>query len=148
MDISKTIVSKSDQLNADDLIGGAIKVQVKKVTKGPADQPVIIHISGGYQPFKPSKTARRVLASQWGTETDEWLGRWMELYRDESVKWAGEEVGGIRVSGLSHIDKAATLSLATSRGKKANQRVRVLKFKEADGKQHHEAQSRSEEAGG
>jgi hypothetical protein len=59
-------------------------------------------------PFKPSKTVVRILAYAWGKETDDWPeNARMTLYRDEKVKWAGQEVGGIRVSHLSHIDKQA-----------------------------------------
>ena len=133
MDITQYIKAKSDQLNADDLIGGPITVQVERVTRGNADQPVNVHISGGHCPFKPSKTALRVISAAWGTETDAWVGRWLELYRDASVKWAGKEVGGIRVSGMSHIDRDMTLSLSESRGKKKAERVRVLKAPEQAG---------------
>ena len=133
MDISQYIKAKSDQLNADDLIGGPITVQVQRVTPGNSEQPVVVHVSGGHCPWKPSKTALRVLSHAWGVETDEWVGRWVELYRDESVKWAGKEVGGIRVAGMSHIAKAITLSLAESKGKKKAERVRVLKAPQQSG---------------
>lgn len=127
MDITPFIKAKSDQLNADDLLGGPITVQIERVTQGNREQPVVIHISGGHMPWKPSKTALRVLAHAWGTDTKPWVGRWMTLYRDETVRWAGEEVGGIRIKALSHITEDISLSLAESRGKKKNQRVAVLK---------------------
>ena len=41
----------------------------------------------------------------------------MTLFRDEKVKWAGEEVGGIRVSHLSHIDKQLKVALRESEQK-------------------------------
>lgn len=127
MDITPFIKAKSDQLNADDLLGGPITVQIERVTQGNREQPVVIHISGGHMPWKPSKTALRVLAHAWGTKTGPWEGRWLTLYRDETVKWAGEEVGGIRIKAMSHITEAISLSLAESKGKKKNQRVAVLK---------------------
>lgn len=127
MDISPFIKAKSDQLNADDLLGGPITVQIERVTQGSRDQPVVIHISGGHMPWKPSKTALRVLAHAWGTKTGPWEGRWLTLYRDETVKWAGEEVGGIRIKAMSHITEDISLSLTESKGKKKNQRVAVLK---------------------
>ena len=42
----------------------------------------------------------------------------MTLYNDQAVKFGGVDVGGIRISHLSHIDKEIRVSLNTSRGKK------------------------------
>ena len=41
----------------------------------------------------------------------------MTVFRDPSAKWAGEEVGGIRVSHLSHIDGPFKLALRESQKK-------------------------------
>jgi hypothetical protein len=103
-DISHTIIAKSDQLNASDLLGGPITVTVESVgVKQGRDQPVSIKIDGGYQPYKPCLTVRRILAKLWGVKSAQWVGRQLTLYCDESVKWAGEEAGGIRVSHMSNI---------------------------------------------
>lgn len=118
-DMTNTIVPKSDQLNADDLIGGPITVTVQSVSKtGADDQPVSIHIGGGRQPYKPCKSMRRLLVFCWGKDGNQWIGRSMTLYCDPSVKWAGTEVGGIRISHLSHIDKQMSVSLTVTRGKR------------------------------
>lgn len=118
-DMTNTIVPKSDQLNADDLIGGPITVTVQSVSKtGADDQPVSIHIGGGRQPYKPCKSMRRLLVFCWGKDGNQWIGRSMTLYCDPSVKWAGAEVGGIRISHLSHIDKQMSVSLTVTRGKR------------------------------
>lgn len=127
MDITPYLKAKSDQLNADDLLGGDITVQVEGVNKGNSDQPVVIRISGGHCPFKPSKTALRIIAAAWGTETNQWVGRWMQLYRDATVKWAGTEVGGIRIRAMSHLDRPLNLALTETRGKKHNWKIGVLK---------------------
>lgn len=128
MNIADTIVAKSDQLNADDLVGGPITVQIQGASRGAVDQPVVIKITGGHQPWKPCKTTRRILVAAWGPETDAWLGRWVTLHRDERVKWAGEEVGGIRIAAMSHIDeRGQTLSLAISKGKKSTHHVKFLR---------------------
>ena len=63
----------------------------------------------------------------WGKDAEQWAGRLVELYRDDSVRFGGSAVGGIRVAGLSHISKPMTLSLAVSRGKKSATRVSVLR---------------------
>jgi hypothetical protein len=128
LDVSAFIKSKSDQLNADDLVGGDVTVQIREVRKtGSAEQPIAIVIDGGHMPVKPSKTMLRVLCAAWGTDASKWRGRWMRLYRDSSVKWGGAAVGGIRVRALSHIDAPMTLALAEAKGKKKAERVDVLR---------------------
>ena len=103
-DISATIVAKSDQLNACDLLGGPITVKVTGVNVYKnVDQPVSIQIDGDHQPFKPCLTVRRILAKLWGPSSKEWIGQSMTLYCDESVMWAGERAGGIRVSHVTGI---------------------------------------------
>lgn len=118
-DVSDTIVAKSDQLNADDLVGGPITVTIAGVKRVNEDQPIAIQISGGHQPFKPCKTMRRALVFAWGKDSTQWVGRSLCLVRDPTVKWAGEAVGGIRIQAMSHIASRLELSLAVSKGKKA-----------------------------
>ena len=118
MDLTETIVPKSDQLNADDLITGPVTVTVESVDGGSAEQPVNVHlVEFPGRPFKPSKTVRRVLVAAWGPETDVYAGRRMTLFGDPTVRWAGQEVGGIRVSALSHISQTLKLSLAEASAK-------------------------------
>lgn len=125
-DISDTLKAKADQLNSDDLIGGPIVVTITKANKVSDDQPVVLGISGGYQPFKPCKTMRRALSIAWGPKMSEWIGRSMKLYRDPNVKWAGDAIGGIRISHLSHIPKRLELFLTETRGKKKKTIIEVL----------------------
>lgn len=117
-DILASITAKSDQLNACDLIGGPITVQVVGVSKGAADQPVIVNIGPERQPYKPSKTFRRVLVDCWGANPNAWVGRRMTLYCDPKIKWAGEEVGGISISHMSDIDKERRVLVNVTKGKK------------------------------
>lgn len=123
MDLSKTIIAKSDQLNADDLLGGPQTFTIVEVRPGSEEQPVSIVLAEWprNRPFKPSKTVQRILSYVWGsTETDDWPeGARMTLYRDEKVKWAGEEVGGIRVSHVSHIRERMKVALQESKHKKS-----------------------------
>jgi hypothetical protein len=116
-DLSSTVIAKSDQLNADELID-PITITVTRVDKVKAkDQPVHIH-SAGRQPFKPCLTMRRLLIAAWGKYKDEWVGRSMVLYCDHEVMWAGKEQGGVRVSHVSHITEHVSRMLSVARGRK------------------------------
>lgn len=129
MNLSQALIARSDQLNADDLISGPRTFTIKEVRRGDADQPVAIVLAEfpDKRPFKPSKTVLRLLAYAWGEETDDWPENpRLTLYRDEKVKWAGVEIGGIRVSHMSHIDKPLKVALAESKGKKSLWRVDPL----------------------
>ena len=120
MDLTESIAPKSDQLNAEDLLTGPRTVTVEKVTKGSIEQPVNIHLVGlPGRPFKPSKTVRRILVAAWGADASTYTGRRMTLFRDPAVRFGGQDVGGIRVSHLSHINKRLTLALTVTRGKRA-----------------------------
>lgn len=127
MDVSETILAKSDQINAIDLVEPVI-VTVTDVKAGPADQPVHIITDkyGPERPFKPSKTVRRDLAKAWGVEAKAWIGRSMELYNEPTVKWAGKPVGGIRVSALSHIPNPIQTAHTITRGQYTEVTIRVL----------------------
>ena len=116
-----TIIAKSDQLNADDIIGGTITVTVTAVKRGDsAEQPVVIHYQGDNgRPYKPCKTMRRVLIAGWGENGSAWVGRSMTLYCDPQVRFGGAEVGGIRISHMSDISAPIKVSLTATKGKKA-----------------------------
>ena len=118
-DFSKTIIPKSDQLNADDLVSSPITIRITEVKTGTNDQPCIIRFEGDQgRPYKPNKSMRKLIISQWGSEGNNWVGKYLTLYRDPTVKWAGEEVGGIVISGMSDIEKNFKLGLNVTRGRK------------------------------
>lgn len=125
-DVSDTIVAKSDQLNADDLMAGPITVKITKVTRGNADQPLSVHITG-HQPWKPCKTMRRVLVAAWGPDAKLWVGRSVRLFRDETVQWASKDVGGVRISHVSDIESEMKLNLTKTRGKKKAHLIKPLR---------------------
>jgi len=128
-DISNTILAKSDQLNADDLISAPRRIKVTSVIQGNADNPVIVHYEGDTgRPFKPCKTVRRILAAAWGVDADNWVNKEVVLYCDPSVVYAGKEVGGIRIKALSDIPKRMIISLAKTRGKKLEHVIDVLEL--------------------
>jgi hypothetical protein len=128
LDVGPFLVARSDQLNADDLVGGSVVVQITAASAGNAEQPVILTISGGHKPWKPCKTMLRVMAFGWDDKNAlAWVGRWVRLHRDASVKWGGVAIGGIRIEAMSHIPRNITLMLAeTKGGKKIEHRIAVL----------------------
>lgn len=128
IDVSHTIVPKSDQLNADDMIAGPIlfTIQGIKLTQDQA-QPVIIAIDGGKQPYKPCKSMRRVLIKLWGKNANEWVGKSLVLYCEPNVVFAGQKVGGIRISHMSNINGQQKMMLTTSRSKRSEYTVIQLK---------------------
>lgn len=129
MNISKTITPKSDQLNADDLIGGSMNIKIRDVKVIDSEiQPLQIFFDGdNNKPYKPSKGMRRVLIQLWGTEGDNFVGKSLTLYRDENVKFGGDSVGGIRISHASHINEPTRVLETVSKGKRRPITINVLK---------------------
>ena len=123
--LADTIKPKSDQLNADDLMLGAITVTITGVRRGSADQPINIEIHG-YMPYKPCKTMRRLLIKVWGDNGHEWVGRSMTLYCDPTIKYAGIAVGGIRISHVTHLEQKQSFMLTASKGHKKEHTVYPL----------------------
>ena len=123
-----TIEAKSDQLNAEDLIGGPRTVRVTSVkVSASEDQPVWVYFEGDNgKPFKPCKTVRRLLVRVWGDDSTVYAGRSMTLYLDQDVKYGGMAVGGIRVSHVSHIDAPKKFFLTETRGKKREITVKPM----------------------
>ena len=124
-----TILAKSDQLNADDIIGTGITITVTAVKRGDsAEQPVVIHYQGDNgRPYKPCKTMRRVLIAGWGENGAAWIGRSMTLYNEPSVKFGGVAVGGIRISHMTDIGNGLRLTPNASKGKKQEVIIQPLK---------------------
>lgn len=126
-DMGAVIVPKSDQLNADDLITGPITVQITGVTIRSGEQPISIHYEGDNgKPYKACKSMCRVMVTAWGPDSKKYTGRSMTLYRDASVKWAGMEVGGIRISHMSHLESSMTMALTATKGSRKPFTVRPI----------------------
>jgi len=128
MDITATLAPKSNQMNADDLIVGSRTIIVTNVNVAiEAEQPVAIHFEGDNgRPWRPCKSMRRVLASAWGPDSSQYVGRGITLFREPGAMYGGQQVGGIRLSHLSHIDGPLTVMLTTSRGKRSPYKVLPL----------------------
>lgn len=119
IDLTATIKPKSDQLNADDLIAGPRTITVTGVKLVAEDQPVAISFHGDDgKPYKPCKSMRRVLVKAWGSDGSRYVGRSMTLYLDESVRFGGAAVGGIRIAELSDIGGPVVMALTATRGTK------------------------------
>ena len=113
----ETIIPKSDQLNADDLLGGrTLTIKISRVSILAGEQPVALHYEGDNgKPYKPCKSMRRVVVTIWGPYANLYVGRRMTLYRDENVMFGGIAVAGIRISHISGIDREHTIALTASR---------------------------------
>lgn len=123
-----TIIPKSDQLNAEQLLAGPMTLTVTEVRTSASDeQPVVIHYEGeNGRPYKPCKTMRKVLILAWGEDGRQWAGKSMTVYNQPDVKFGGAEVGGIRISHLSDIPKPIKVNLTSTRGKKALHDIALL----------------------
>jgi hypothetical protein len=129
MDLTETIVPKSDQLNADDLMSGPRTFTIVEVRKtSNPEQPVDVLLAEfpPGRPFKPAKSMRRVMVAAWGPDASTYTGRRLTLYRDPTVRFGGQDVGGLRISHMSHIDKKLTIALTVTRGKRAPYVVQPL----------------------
>lgn len=117
-DMTQVIVPKSDQINADDLIGGPRTITILDVQiKGGQEQPVSIYFEGSDKAYRPCKSMCRVLVAVWGPDAKAYIGRSITLYRDPAVKWGGMEVGGIRISHMTDMPGGAmTMALTATKG--------------------------------
>lgn len=113
-----TAEPRSDQFNADDLISGARTFTISGVNVGAAEQKYDIALAGEERAWRPPLTVLRMLLAVWGDDSDNWVGQQVTLYRDETVRFGKEQVGGIRVSHVTGISEPASVRLTTARGKR------------------------------
>ena len=115
-DMSSTIVAKSDQINAADLVGITRTITIREVKIKPGDdQPVSVLIEGDQKAFRPCKGVRRLMVRVWGPDASKYVGQSMTLFQDPTVTWAGKPEGGIRVSHMSGLKDAIVEPMRTSR---------------------------------
>ena len=117
IDVSHTIIAKSDQLNALDLPPSETIVKIIDVrVLSDKDQPVHLHLEGhDGRPYKPCLSMRRILVNAWGKYAEKWIGQSMALYCDQGVTWAGKNVGGIRIARLTGIERPVSAPIALNR---------------------------------
>lgn len=115
-DFTAALAPKSDQINAQDLLGGDMTITITgvKVTPG-TEQPVSISFKESGKVWRPCKTTGRILMAAWGADTSIYAGRQVQLYLDPEVKWGGLKVGGIRIRKISHIAEDLRIVLAESK---------------------------------
>jgi len=116
-DMAKALQPKSDQLNADDLIGQSLTIKITGVKITPdVQQPISISYEGDNgKPYKPCKSMGRVLRTIFGGDGNKWIGKHVTLYRDNNVTWGGVAVGGIRISHVSGIETPYSMALTASK---------------------------------
>lgn len=128
-----TAEPRSDQWNADDFMGGPRSFTIAAVHEGKAEQKYDIELAEGEgRVWRPPLTMLRLLIAAWGDESSEWVGRVVTLHRDETVRFGSDQVGGIRVSHMSHLpgDRPFEVMLTSTRGRRA--RVHVEPLSRAD----------------
>lgn len=120
MDLTATITPRSDQKNADDFLTGPQTFTITAdIEYASPEQPFGLVLDGdAAHPYKPGKSMRRVLVAAWGPESSVYVGRRLTLYTDPSIKFGGQDVGGIRISHMSHITRPLKLALTLTKGKK------------------------------
>lgn len=127
-DVSETLAPNSNQLDNIDLRNGPPRIfTVTGVdVRVGSEQPVSVHLAEFDRPWKPGKNMRRVLAFCWGRNSDDWLGKRVELYADEKVRFGSETPGGTRISRMSHIDGTKHAPILVSQGKPGTYKVEPL----------------------
>lgn len=126
MDLTESIAPRSDQINADELISGPATYTVREVANGKAEQPFDFLLVETERAYRPSKTMRRVIVAAWGPDAKQYAGRRLTVYREPSIKFGGQTVGGIRISHMSHIDKPVEVLAQVTRGKREKFVVKPL----------------------
>lgn len=127
-DVSQAMQAKSDQLNAVDIMGCEPVITIRDVQVRNGDQPVWVFYHGdNNRPWKPSRGMIRILAAGWGQDSDNWIGKSVQIYMEPSVRYAGQEVGGIRIRAMSDIpQRGISATLTISRTKREPYPVKFL----------------------
>lgn len=124
-----TTEPRSDQWNADDFVGGPRTFTIAGVKVGTAEQKYDIEmVEGQGRSWRPPLTVLRLLVAAWGDDATTWTGRRVTLYRDPTIRFGKDAVGGIRLSHMSHLKdgKPLKIALTESRGKRTMHTVDPL----------------------
>ena len=119
--------AKSDQMNAVDFVKPMIFRIIRVEYNPKQEQPIKLHLEGfDGRPYKPCKSMLRGLAQVWGMDETQWNNKLIELYCDPSVKWAGKDAGGIRISAVSGITEPYEFTVALNRSQRKIQTLNVI----------------------
>ena len=132
-ELQQTAAAKSDQIDADNLIGGiTMDVTIKAVQRGPSnEQPLQLVLEETDKFYRPSKTYRRALIGCFGDEPANWIGQRLRLIRNPNTMFGGVKVGGIEVSHAS-IKAPVVFMLSAKRGKKSEISIDVIPAKKEE----------------
>lgn len=140
-DMSATIVAKSDQINAADLVGITKTITIRDVKIKPGeDQPVSIYFDGDQKAFRPCKGVRRLMVRVWGPDASKYVGQSMTLFQDPTVTWAGKPEGGIRVSAMTGLKEAIVEPMRISRAATKPYRIEPLDMASPQNRQRQTAE--------
>lgn len=130
IDLTKAIEADSDCIVAADLTGGTKIIAITNVVEigGKDKKKVDIHYEGmDGKPFRPCKSMLRVMCQLWETtDGQQFIGRGLELYREENCLYKGEKTPGVRICGMSHIAKPVTVLVQEKRGRGTQYEIRPL----------------------
>lgn len=129
MDISQALAADSDEMVAADLIGSPPRIfTIAEVDEVVREGKTVarVRLVEFPRPWLASKGMARVMADNWTVETQNWIGRKVELYGDPDVYFGKEKTGGIRISRLSHISKPRTTRINPRSGRNASWTVDPL----------------------
>jgi len=132
-DVGFALEAKSDQLNALDIVGAEPVIRIREVRVQKTEQQAVSVFFDGDngRPWKPSKGMLRALAYAWGRESSGWVGKRARIFYEPTVKYAGHDVGGIRIRALSDIDaRGMSFTLRISKTKTEPYHVPLLVVEE------------------
>lgn len=123
--LSEALAPRSDQLNGDDLLAGprTLVFTGGRINKEARETKLVLSFEGDNgKPWKPCKTMGRAMVMVWGLTDENFaeqiVGKSVRAFRDPDVTFGDAQTGGIRISHMSHTDKATTVNLTVSRGQK------------------------------
>lgn len=122
---------KTDQLNYEHFLGGSITFKVSRIgsKKDQGKKKLLIYMEGHEgTPFVPCMGMIKCLSSPdgWGEKLADWVGRSITLFGDSKVMFGAKEIGGVRVSHISHIAADYVTKITERRGVRIDYLIRKL----------------------
>lgn len=132
-EIAAAAMATSDRLNAEDLVAGPMTITIKDVRviqgeKGASK--LILDIHEHEHPWHTCKSVTRTILAMWPDEPSDWIGRQMVLYRDPTVVFKNDPLGGIRIQAASNLASEFTIKLTEHQKKRITRTVKPLKAAE------------------